>query len=255
MSETIICPSGLSGRIRGMKAREERILADRKLARSGAQLEQILAACWEETVDAGPYDFGEQPLDWGKVLQGDRFFTLLRVRVLSYGPDYAFAVPCENRGCRARIEWELDLRELPVRTLSDESRAAFLASNRFETVLPDAARKVSFRLLTGTDERRMAALRRAAGERPITTLLGFRLETIDKVEPRDKQRFIEDLSMSDVAFLLGEFDRVDCGVDTEIEVECAECFGVTRVELPFEKGFFLPEKRRKEPGTTTSFPT
>jgi hypothetical protein len=255
MSETITCPTGLSGRIRGMKAREERILADRKLARSGAQLEQILAACWEETLDAGPYDFGEQPIDWGKVLQGDRFLTLLRVRVLSYGPDYAFAVPCENRGCRARIEWELDLRELPVRTLSEESRAAFLASNRFETVLPDAARKVSFRLLTGTDERRMAALRRAAGERPITTLLGFRLETIDQVEPRDKQRFIEDLSMADVAFLLGEFDRVDCGVDTEIEVACAECFGVTRVELPFEKGFFLPEKRRKEPGTTTSFPT
>jgi len=26
MSETITCPSGLSGRIRGMKAREERIL-------------------------------------------------------------------------------------------------------------------------------------------------------------------------------------------------------------------------------------
>jgi hypothetical protein len=29
MSETISCPSGLSGRIRGVKAREERILADR----------------------------------------------------------------------------------------------------------------------------------------------------------------------------------------------------------------------------------
>ena len=80
-----------------MKAREERILADRKLARCGAQLEQILAACWEETLDAGPYDFGEQPIDWGEVLQGDRFFTLLRVRVLSYVPDYAFSVPCENR--------------------------------------------------------------------------------------------------------------------------------------------------------------
>jgi tetratricopeptide (TPR) repeat protein len=44
------------------EAREERILADRKLARSGAQLEQILAACWEETIDAGPYDFGELAL-------------------------------------------------------------------------------------------------------------------------------------------------------------------------------------------------
>jgi len=252
MSNTVTCPSGLVGRIRGMKAREERILADRKLARSGAQLEQILAACWEETLDAGPYDFGEQPIDWGKVLQGDRFFAMLQIRVLSYGADYAFSVPGENRGCRARIEWELDLRELPVKTLSDESRAAFLASNRFETTLPDAGRKVAFRLLTGHDERRMAALRRAAGERPITTLLGYRLETMDGVEPRDKQKFIENLGMADVTFLLGEFGRVDCGVDTEIEVECPECIGTTRIELPFEKGFFLPERRRTEPGPTTS---
>ncbi len=29
---TITCPSGLAGRIRGMKVREERILADRRLA-------------------------------------------------------------------------------------------------------------------------------------------------------------------------------------------------------------------------------
>ena len=41
MSETITCPSGLSGRIRGMKAREERILADRKLARLGGGLRRI----------------------------------------------------------------------------------------------------------------------------------------------------------------------------------------------------------------------
>ena len=151
MSNIITCTSGLTGRIRGMKAREERILADRKLARSGGQLEQILAACWEETLDPGPYDFGDQPIEWGKVLQGDRFFTLLQIRVRSYGPEYAFAVPCENRSCRARIEWEVDLRDLPVRALSDESRAVLLAGNRFETALPDAGKKVTFRLLTGAD--------------------------------------------------------------------------------------------------------
>jgi hypothetical protein len=103
---------------------------------------------------------------------------------------------------------------------------------------------VTFRLLTGADERRMAKLRQAAGERPITTLLGFRLESIEGVEPKDKPRFIEDLGMGDVSFLLGEFDRVDCEVETEIEVECPECLGTTRVELPFEKGFFLPERKK-----------
>lgn len=241
---TIVCPSGLTGTIRGMKVREERILADRKLAKTGGQVEQILAACWQETLDVGPYTFGPS-MDFSRVLQGDRFFALIQIRILSYGPEYAFAVGCENRNCRARIEWELKLDELPVRPLSDESRAAFLAGNRFEAILPDAGRKVTFKLLTGADERRMAAARKTSLEQPLTTMLMYRLESIEGVDPKQKREFLDDLAMSDVSFLLGEFDRVDCGVETSIEVECPECFGTTRVELPFEKGFFLPERRQK----------
>ena len=71
MSEIITCPSGLTGRIRGMKVREERVLADRKLAKSGGQVDELLVSCWTETLDPGPYDFGDKVIDWGKVLQGD----------------------------------------------------------------------------------------------------------------------------------------------------------------------------------------
>ena len=39
---------------------------------------------------------------------------------------------------RARIEWEVDLRELPVKPLSDDSRATFLTTNRFPAMLPSA---------------------------------------------------------------------------------------------------------------------
>lgn len=53
MADAITCPSGLSGRIRGMKVREERVLADRKLAKSGGQIDELLNACWEETLDVG----------------------------------------------------------------------------------------------------------------------------------------------------------------------------------------------------------
>ena len=129
MSEIITCPSGLSGRIRGMKVREERVLADRKLAKNGGQVDELLGACWEETLEAGPYDFGDttafdrrektgrersesegrhseggrKVIDWGQVLQGDRFYALLQIRALTYGPEYAFAVNCQSEGCRARI--------------------------------------------------------------------------------------------------------------------------------------------------------
>jgi len=244
MSEIITCPSGLTGRIRGMKVREERILADRKLAKAGGQVDELLSACWEETADAGPYDFGDKEIDWGKVLQGDRFYALLQIRALTYGPEYAFAVSCQADACRARIEWELDLRDLPCRPLSEESRAAFTDGNRFETVLPDAGKRVWFRLLTGADERKLPQLRRSAGDRLLSAMLGFRVVEIEGVEPRERRRFIEDLTMRDADFLVDEFDRVDCGVDTTIEIECPKCFATQEVYLPFDRTFFMPGKER-----------
>ena len=244
MSEVITCPSGLSGRIRGMKVREERVLADRQLAKSGGQMDALLTACWEETIDEGPYDFGSDPVDWGKVLQGDRFYALLQLRALTYGPAYAFAVPCQNDACRARIEWELDLRDLPFRPLSEESRAAFVAGNRFATTLPDAGTRVWFRLFTGADERKLPKLRKSAGDRMLEAMLAFRVVDIEGVEAKDKKRFLEDLSMRDADALVDEFDRVDCGVDTTVEIECPDCFVTQDVELPFDRTFFLPGKER-----------
>ena len=187
MSEIITCPSGLKGSIRAMLVREERILADRKLAKAGGQVDELLSACWEETLEAGPYDFGDKVIDWGKVLQGDRFFALLKIRALTYGAKYAFSVPCQNDACRARIEWELDLNELPCRPLSDESRAAFTADNRFETVLPDSGKQIWFRLLTGADERRLPQLRRSAGDKLLSAMLAFRVSEIEGVDARERQ--------------------------------------------------------------------
>ncbi len=256
MSEIITCPTGLTGRIRGMKVREERILADRKLAKAGGQVDELLAACWQETIDPGPYDFGDKDIDWGQVLQGDRFAALLKIRAITYGPEYAFAVTCQNDGCRARIEWELDLCDLPCRPLSDESRAAFLDGNRFETVLPDAGKRLWFRLMTGADERKLPQLRRGAGDRLLSAMLAFRVVEVEGVEPRDRRRFIEDLTMRDADFLVDEFDRVDCGVDTAIEIECPECFATQDVDLPFDRTFFMPGKERtaRRRDRSTSFP-
>ena len=255
MSHVITCPSGLTGRVRGMKVREERILADRKLAKSGGQVDELLGACWEETLDPGPYDFSDKGIDWGAVLQGDRFFALLMIRALTYGPDYGFAVSCRN--CRARIEWEVDLMKLPVRQLSADSRAAFIAGNRFETTIPDAGNRVWFKLLTGDDERRLPSLQRAAPDRLLSSVLAYRVLEVEGVDLKDKRAFLEDLTLRDADFLVDEFDRVDCGVDTTIEVECPECREVQDVDLPFDSAFFLPGKERtaRRKARSTSSPT
>lgn len=241
MSTHVVCPSGLSGIIRGLKVSEERILADRELVRNGGQVDALLAACWLETTNHGPYSASDGPVDWSKVLVGDRFYTLLQVRAATYGPEYAFAVHCQSDACRSRIDWEVSLCDLPTRTLSESSRAALAAGNRFETQLLDG-RRVWFKLLTGADERRLPKLRRQSPDRLLSTVLALRIHEVEGVRTQDNRRFFEDLSMREANALLRAFDEMDCGVETGITIECSECSHVQDVDLPLGPGFLMPTK-------------
>ena len=88
-------------------------------------------------------------------------------------------------------------------------------------------------------------------------VLAYRVLEIDGVDAKAKRQFLEDLTMRDADFLVDEFDRVDCGVDTTIEIECPECFQTQEVELPFDKGFFLPGRDRtaRRKARSSSSPT
>ena len=239
----ITCPSGLSGTIRGLKVSEERILADRNLARDGGQMDALLRVCWLETTCSGPYDFGDKNIDWEQVLVGDRFFTLLQIRAATYGPEYGFNVSCQNDNCRHVIEWEVGLDELPLRELSEASRATLTRDNRFETALPDTRTKIWFKLMTGADERRLPQLRRNAPDRMLSTALLLRVQEIEGIASQDKRKFLEDMSMRDANFLLRAFDEVDCGVETAITIECPMCFTGQEVDLPLGPGFLMPRHR------------
>jgi hypothetical protein len=238
MEKLITCPSGLTGKIRGLRVREERILADRQLAKSGEQTDSLLKACWLETVDPGPYQLRDGELPWSAVLAGDRFYALLQIRIATYGPAYAFSIPCQS--CRAKVDWEIDLGELPVKALPDESRSAFARGNRFETALPGSNPKVWFRLLTGADEHKLPQLRRAAPDRMMSGLLAHRVLEIEGVDSREKRRFLEDLSLAHATELFRRFDEVDCGIETQIEIACPECGAEQEVDLPLGREFFLP---------------
>jgi hypothetical protein len=245
MHHAIHCPSGLIGVLRPLSMREEPLLTDRELARTGRQVDALLRACWVEVLDPGPYTLGEGPLDWGKVLQCDRFYALLQLRVASYGPSYAFAVNCD--ACRARINWQINLTDLPTRTLATDSRATFAGGNRFETHLPDAAKTAWFKLLNGDEERELPQLRKQSQDRPLSSLLNHRVLEIAGIPEKDKRAYIEQLSMRDANHLISEFDRVDGGVDTAIQIECTECFAVQDVDLPFSAGLFMPSQMKATP--------
>jgi len=54
--------------------------------------------------------------------------------------------------------------------------------------LPDAGKKVAFKLLTGDDERKLPALQRSAPDKLLSAVLAYRVLEIDKRLPRLRQR-------------------------------------------------------------------
>ena len=136
-----------------------------------------------------------------------------------------------------------------------KTRTAFQNGNRFETVLPEADKKLWFRMLIGEDEAQLAKVQRNRRDVDLLDVLNLRIVEIEGVDPKERKRFINDLSMGDADFLLDEFYRVDCGPETAIEIECPHCLAVQEIELPFESTFLMPGRGRAlRRGRGSSFP-
>lgn len=247
MGTTITCPSGLSGEIRGLKLKEANLLANRKAMKSGTAYNRILSQCWLATAQPGPYAIAEgKGVDWAKALIADRFYTLLRIREETYGDEYAFKVKCEE--CSQLIEWELKLRDLPVKQVPGDSLETFQEGNDFSTEITGgdgAAYTIHFGLQTGEGELRAARLMEKNQTQVIVAALASRVHQVEGVDKKDLVRFLEDLDMGELMHLREHFDEVDGGVETTIDIYCTGCANEQEVELPLGAEFFVPRKRKK----------
>lgn len=231
----ITCPSGLRGRIRKYKGRDQGAIfrPGRGRGKRTDGLDPLLAGCWEETLDPGIYRFDGQP-DWGEVLLGDRTKTLLMARAVTHGSDYSFMAKCGD--CKARFPWTLDLNDLETQPLPDESKEKLLAKQPFEVELPDGT-SVKFHLQRGKDQARIPA-----DVDVITGSILSRLDAIGDVGNQKKFReMVEDMDADVIDFMFCEMQKADCGVEMNFEVVCAECGSESTHSLPFDLTFFFPK--------------
>lgn len=275
-------PSGLAGRVRGLEGRDGKFLTDQNINRKGEMIDHILANCWLETTDPGPYKSASTgAMNWGEALVGDRMAVLLAIHQAGNVDDepYDFPIQCRNKACPdPSFHWELHLDELPQQDLSEAARLRLSAGeNSFETVVPgteDRKRlsqtdgaivlegqrdplvvvpgtgtKVVFKLATGHDEklarRRQKQDKKAKREvNEIIRSVRMRIVSVEGVEDRDLDEYLEGLGLPMLAKLIDRFDEQDCGVDTVVEVTCPECGAVQEHEIPFDEDFFFKRKRR-----------
>jgi hypothetical protein len=248
----ITCPSGLKGVVRKLKVSDLDIFANRSLMRKGGSAVEAELAnrVWQETLDRGPYTFdGNRPPWTGEVLSGDRFYAIMQSRILTRGSDYEFDVQCDNNACRNRFRWGLDLEDLPVVVLSDESKAQLSKENRFASTLEDSGDTVLWALPTGQIQRRMDKYVKQHGQ-ALSVVFAARLLGVEGEERVSFVEYMKELGVDDFDQLSYEMQRADCGVDTGIEVECPTCQNIIEEEVGFGKDFFTQDYSRKRSSAT-----
>lgn len=251
----VVCPSGLSGRMRGLIGRDYRNF-NKQMAKTGEGMSRILNACWVSTQDPGIYKLNAGGnIDWADALVGDRLYALIAIRRAMF-PDeaYAFDATCRERNCRERIAWEVKLEGLPIKPLPAES-VELLRSGKNEFSVEMAGTTVWFSILTGRDQVAhhkliQKAFRDASkDDRPsdIVMALAARIRRVDAlgddVDYLDKVEWLEAMSSSEHRKLIRRFESVDGGVETKIEIECqaSDCGALQEIDLPFDGSFLFPK--------------
>lgn len=257
--EDITCPSGLSLVVRGLKAKEMALLASSKNAKGKRNpTDLIYSGCTISVLDPGPYGTGtgdDVKLPWPKVAMADRFYAMTRIRACTWGDDYEFQVKCPDPECKHHKKafvWDVPLSELKFKALPPASVEKLRSGKpTFDCTLGGRAAK--FKLLTGSDEFRIARITNMLdADQQDLALIAVKiaeLEGVDNLYSDDTEEadeaiqelvdFIGDRDLSELAEITDKFEDVDGGIETTTKAQCPGCGEVFIVSVPFELQAFL----------------
>lgn len=269
-------PSGAAGSARKFKTGDLQELADGmeddRLATEGIFL--LVRSSWLQCSDPGPYPedvmaYGTGTPNWPRVLKGDLISALFQTRIGSFrdGHMYQFDVPCEHNEKCPPIEWEIDLRELVsqrVKRLPESSLEHVRTGEPLVTRLynPETQKHdgpaVSFRLQTVSNEGPIVELRkkqldqnrRQSNKPNLIDQLASQIIAVEGqklTNERQVWQWVQKLDLEYSLDLQAAFEEADCGYDTAVEVRCKQCRRTQKVDLPLQKGFLVPSRRKRAP--------
>lgn len=241
----VTCPSGLRGNIRKAKVRD---IDDLHSAPSGgnnvAAYCKLLQACWQQTLDKGPYRWDGEPdvIPWNQVVSGDLFYMLIALRRALHGGDYDYRVTCKE--CNAKpFKWRVNLdKDLDERPMSDEVKEVLSRPEKdrlFKAELKDGSELV-FKPGVAALEGRIDP-----NERPLIRAVLPRILTLaGEAQQKKLREVLLDMDADIFDDLRAKLLDVECGIDTDILVRCPSCNATQVSSLPFGRKYFFPRSTR-----------
>jgi|TARA_R110000824_G_scaffold163579_4_gene339344 hypothetical protein len=238
-SEVVDLPSG--GKIYGkdsplydgkielkyMTAREEDILTSANLIKKGVVITKLLDSL---IVTEG--------VSTDDLVLGDKNGVMVAARILAYGSSYETEITDPESG--QKISYTFDLTECPFKAVPETTE-----SNNFEFELPISKQKITFKILTGKDERaielELKRLTKHTGDSTeVTTRLRYMIQSVDGDSATGTiNNFSLNMLARDSLALREEVLRISPDIDMSTEVELGgEMVAVT---IPMTANFFWPK--------------
>ena len=228
--------------LRKMTGREEAILADRRYQRNGGKLvTELLHSCIVRIGDLPK----NGPSNVSGMYSADRNYLLLKLRMITFGPELEAGYTCPS--CNENLRLVEDLDELPVRSLPEGDTPEDVLVELGDGYLDRDGQvhtAMTLRLPTGTDEEAVSGQMRQNASLGKNVLLSRCLKSLGDVPPHRLetlgQRILTDLTMSDRRLIDRALNQAAPGVDLVREIECPNCGHVFKSTLDMTH-FLVPE--------------
>lgn len=221
--------------VREITGIEEDMLASQQIS-SAQKISSLLTGC---VTRVGPEtDRGKIARMVADLTVGDRVFLIFAIRRVTLGDELPVRESCP--ACKTTTLFMVDLaKDMQARKMKDPTKRVF------DVTLPSGL-TARFRVSTGGDEERLAKIVKRNKQAPdaLSQSILMRLELLGDEKPT--LQVVKSLGMRDRNFLRDQFQEVEGGVDTALELECPSCGNEWEKDLDLSAAsFFFPGGRRR----------
>lgn len=230
-------PNGTSTvKIRPMTAKEEDLLSNERLLKSGKAFDQLIKAC---VIDWNG-------IEYDNLIIGDKNAILMAIRVISLGEEYDVMFLCPK--CNAKTENTISLKgDLKYKFLSEEPLQA--GKNEFGWTSPRGV-KFKVKILTSKDQdnivdenkKRKQMYKANYKESPTTDALMKSIISIeDMISYNDILDTLNIMPTSELRALTRFIKDLSPDYDLSYNYTCPECDEMSTLIIPINVNFFWPE--------------
>ena len=223
--------------IKQMTAKEEDILTSRTLLKKGVALDRVMQSI-----------IVDKRINPSTLLVGDRNAILIAARISGYGADYATMVTCPQCGTRQNHTFNLINATNVRHSTVNENEITDNGDGTFTATLPVTKVEVTFKLMTGNDEKNLLqqvenARKSKREENTITRQLKqFIVAANGDSSPETVNYLVNNVPSTDSRYLRNLFANVTPDVNLSEGFECNNCGHEEDMEVPLTADFFWPDR-------------